>query len=197
MASESARSTSGAEVLSRPITAAPSSISPRFVATLAAVPAGANWAGCGSGTTAANRAFALRASIQGACHGKIDGSPSGKIPRPAQGAGEDRPQMVAARDAGEQCARPQARRLHPEQSTENCRIADALRAGEQATQSGTLSLGALNAHLLHKPRRQNPSSQPQEKADAGQRGTARTVWQAISRIAASDQRSVIAGIISP
>src|ERR1700741_239667 len=62
--------------------------------------------------------------------------------------------LVAARDRDEQCARSQAWRFHLEESQADCGFAQALRRTQPPAQDDALPLGAVDAHLLHEPRRQ-------------------------------------------
>src|SRR5215831_10301477 len=62
--------------------------------------------------------------------------------------------LVAARDARERCARSRARRLQARKCEKDRDIAETLSGEKPAPQGWRLSLGLVDADLLHQPRRE-------------------------------------------
>lgn len=72
--------------------------------------------------------------------------------------------LVATRDAGERCARPEARRLQTSRSKKDRGLAEALRRTQFATQGQPLSISAVDAHVLHQSCRQDATGHAEETA---------------------------------
>ena len=113
---------------------------------------------------AARRAFSARGRVQrGPVMARTAAKKSAKrttrrIARtPQDAARRTRPALVEARDRDERRARPEGRRVHVARSEEDRGLAEALRRAQQAAQGEPLSFGALDADLLHQPRRQEPA----------------------------------------
>jgi hypothetical protein len=83
--------------------------------------------------------------------------------------------MVTPGDRDQQCARSRARGLPKAWPARDRRIVEALRRREPPSQSGSVPLGDVHAHVLHQPRRQDARSRAPHHARGRERRAPRLV----------------------
>jgi len=89
--------------------------------------------------------------------------------------------LVAARHGRERRARSASRRVQADQREEDRGLAEAFGGTQRAPQIRRLSLGAVDADLLHQPRRQEFTEDRAQPAGAGKDGIEARVREGVGR----------------
>src|SRR3954462_8034282 len=108
--------------------------------------------------------------------------------------------LVAARDQGERRARPQTRRVQADQREEDRDFVEALGRAQRAPQDRRLPLGAVDADVLHQPRRQDAAADAAHAAGAGKAGAEAGIREGVSPTSSGTSegdRSADPGPITP
>src|SRR3954449_9901942 len=88
--------------------------------------------------------------------------------------------LVTARDERERRARPQTRRVQADQCEEDRGFVEALGRAQRASQDRRLPLGAVDADVLHQPRRQDAAADAAHAAGAGKGGAEAGIREGVS-----------------